>query len=210
MGEAELLTLIQGCRQQNRADQKMLYKTFYGFAMSICLRYANNRYEASEIMNQGFLKVFTNLHKYDESRPFKAWVGRIMMNTSIDYYRSNLKVAFMEDIEAAADIGHYDLPDRRLSYNDLLALIQQLPNAYRTVFNLFAIEGYSHEEIAKKLNISAGTSKSNLFKAREKLKSMIIKAEMYTGSNSAGSNDHFTSVTAVCIGVPFLINMIMR
>lgn len=210
MGEAELSTLIEGCLRQSRADQKMLYKTFYGFAMSICLRYANNRYEASEIMNQGFLKVFTNLHKYDETRPFKAWVGRIMMNTSIDYYRSNLKVAFMEDIDTVPDIGHEELPDRRLSYNDLLAMIQQLPNAYRTVFNLFAIEGYSHEEIAKKLNISAGTSKSNLFKAREKLKSMIIKAELYTRSNPAGSNDHFASVTAVCIGVPFLINMIMK
>ena len=189
MGEAELLQLINGCLQHNRADQKMLYKALYGFAMGICLRYAKNRYEASEIMNQGFLKVFTHLNKYDSNRPFKAWVGRIMMNTSIDYYRSNLKVAFMDDIDSAVNIGHDDLPDRKLNYNDLLAMIQQLPNAYRTVFNLFAIEGYSHEEIAEKLNISTGTSKSNLFKAREKLRTKIMRADSVV--QGTARNEHF-------------------
>jgi RNA polymerase sigma factor (sigma-70 family) len=153
MGEAELQQLIAGCLQHSRKDQKMLYKAFYGFAMSICLRYAGNRYEASEIMNQGFLKVFTNLQKYDTSRPFIAWVGRIMMNTSVDYYRSNLKLSLNDDLDAAEDIGHNDLPDQKLNYDDLISMVQQLPNAYRTVFNLFAIEGFSHEEIAAKLNI---------------------------------------------------------
>jgi RNA polymerase sigma-70 factor (ECF subfamily) len=210
MGEAELLQLVDGCRRQNRADQKMLYKAFYGFAMGICLRYTHNRYEASEIMNQGFLKVFTNLDKYDTNRPFKAWIGRIMMNTAIDHYRSNLKVAFMEDIDAAADIGHDDLPDRKMNYNDLLAMIQRLPNAYRTVFNLFVIDGYSHEEIAAMLNISTGTSKSNLFKAREKLKKMIAEAELTDGRSGSGTHDHFVSITAVLIGVPFLINIITQ
>ncbi|WP_426670432.1 RNA polymerase sigma factor [Mucilaginibacter sp. McL0603] len=172
----KLQKLIAGCMQQNRKDQKMLYKAFYGFAMSICLRYAGNRYEAAEIMNRGFLKVFTNLHKYNTDRPFIAWVGRIMINTSVDYYRSNLKLSLNDDLDAAEDIGHNDLPDQKLNYDDLLGMLQQLPNAYRTVFNLFAIEGFPHEEIAAQLNISTGTSKSNLFKAREKLKVMILNS----------------------------------
>src|SRR6185437_15244620 len=125
------------------------YKTFYGFAMGICLRYAGNRYQAAEIMNQGFLKVFTNLDKYDRDKPFKAWLGRIMINTSINYYRSNLKMAQMEDLDKAEGVRHFDTPDSKLSYDELLAMVQRLPQAYRTVFNLYAIEGYSHQEIGK-------------------------------------------------------------
>ncbi len=177
MQPSTLQELIAGCLQQNRKDQKMLYKAFYGFAMGICLRYAGNRYEAVEIMNQGFLKVFNNLHTFDTGRPFAPWVGRIMINVSVDYYRSNLKSSLNDDLDAAEDIGHNDLPDQKLNYDDLLGMVRQLPNAYRIVFNLFAIEGLSHEEIATQLNISAGTSKSNLFKARKKLKTMILNSE---------------------------------
>jgi RNA polymerase sigma-70 factor (ECF subfamily) len=210
MGEAELQKLIAGCLQQNRKDQKMLYKAFYGFAMSICLRYAGNRYEAAEIMNQGFLKVFTNLHKYDKDRPFIAWVGRIMMNTSVDYYRSNLKLSLNDDLDAAEDIGHNELPDQKLNYDDLLAMIQQLPNAYRTVFNLFAIEGFSHDEIAAQLNISTGTSKSNLFKAREKLKIMILNSGKLPDASSGDALHKIVTISAVTIGVSYLIELILR
>jgi RNA polymerase sigma-70 factor (ECF subfamily) len=210
MGEAELQQLIAGCLQQNRKDQKMLYKAFYGFAMSICLRYAGNRYEASEIMNQGFLKVFTNLHKYDTDRPFIAWVGRIMMNTSVDYYRSNLKLSLTDDLDAAEDIGHYELPDRKLNYDDLLSMVQQLPNAYRTVFNLFAIEGFSHEEIATQLGISTGTSKSNLFKAREKLKTMVLNSGRLPDNGSEDMRHKIIAIGAVSVGLSQLIELIMR
>ena len=177
MGKTELDQLLAGCRSRDQKDQKVLYKTFYGFAMSICLRYAVNRYEAAEIMNQGFLKVFLNLDKYNKNTPFKAWVGRIMINTSINYYQSNLKMARMDDLEKAVDFSHSELPDSKLRYEDLLAMVQKLPQAYRTVFNLYAIEGYTHEEIGKLLGISDGTSKSNLFKARYKLKKMVMDAE---------------------------------
>jgi RNA polymerase sigma factor (sigma-70 family) len=210
MGEAELQQLIAGCLQQNRKDQKMLYKAFYGFAMSICLRYAGNRYEASEIMNQGFLKVFTNLHKYDTDRPFIAWVGRIMMNTSVDYYRSNLKLSLTDDLNTAEDIGHYELPDRKLNYDDLLSMVQQLPNAYRTVFNLFAIEGFSHEEIATQLGISTGTSKSNLFKAREKLKTMVLNSGRLPDNGSEDMRHKIIAIGAVSVGLSQLIELIMR
>ena len=183
MGEEELHQLIGGCIKQERGSQKMLYKAFYGFSMGICLRYANNREEAAEVMNQGFYKVFTRIETYDTSRPFKAWLGKIMMNVSIDYYRANLKMAYTEDLDSAEYVTDGELADRKLNYDDLLAMIQKLPNAYRTVFNLFAIEGYSHEEIGEMLHISSGTSKSNLHKARQKLKQMVLESEQ-SGTNS--------------------------
>jgi len=188
--DKQLQELLAGCREQDRKHQKALYKLFYGFAMSICLRYAGNRYEAVEILNQGFLKVFMNLDKYDEGRPFKAWLGRIMINTSINYYRSNLRMAQMDDLEHAEHISQNNLPDpdSKLSYDDLIAMVHRLPQAYRTVFNLYAIEGYTHHEIGKLLDISEGTSKSNLFKARDKLKRMIMEAERLPDSRSG--NDY--------------------
>ena len=155
----------------------MLYQAFYGFAMGICLRYAGNRYEAAEILNTGFLKVMTNIDKYDTAKPFKAWLGRIMMNASIDYYRANLKVAYTEDLDTADDIGISEIATTKLNYDELLQMVQKLPEAYRTVFNLFAIDGYTHEEIGEMLGINPGTSKSNLHKARQKLQKMITYAE---------------------------------
>ncbi len=195
MGEEELHQLIRGCMKQDRKSQKVLYKTFYGFSMAICLRYAGNRDEAAEVMNQGFFKVFTRIESYDADRPFKAWLGRIMMNVSIDYYRANLKMAYAEDLDNAEHI--YDASvatDNNLNYNDLLAMVQQLPQGYRTVFNLFAIDGYSHEEIADMLNINIGTSKSNLFKARQKLKQMIADADASVNYNK---EINFTPVVAM-------------
>jgi len=177
MSEEELHKLIGGCINQDRKCQKVLYKAFYGFSMAICMRYARNRDEASEVMNLGFFKALTHIDRYDVSRPFKAWLGKIMVNASIDFYRANLKMAYTDDLDKAEHVTDGELVDRNLHYSDLLAMVQQLPQAYRTVFNLFAIEGYSHEEIGEMLNINAGTSKSNLHKARQKLKQMILDAD---------------------------------
>ncbi|MBE9662232.1 sigma-70 family RNA polymerase sigma factor [Mucilaginibacter myungsuensis] len=196
MVDEQLKQLITGCIEQDRKCQKQLYKLFYGFAMGICMRYTGNRDEAAEVMNQGFLKVFTHLAKFDQAKPFKAWLGRIMMNASIDNYRANLKMAYMDDIEKAEDISHDDLPDRKLAFDELLAMVQKLPNAYRTVFNLFAIEGYGHDEIGEMLGISAGTSKSNLFKARAKLKDMILQAEGDYRS-PGGNMVHYSTVAII-------------
>lgn len=196
MGDDELNELLQGCISHDRKSQKMLYKAFYGFAMAICLRYAGNRDDAAEVMNQGFMKVFTKIETFDATKPFKAWLGRIMMNVSIDHYRSNLKVAYAEDLENADHINDGTITDSNLNYQDLLAMVQQLPQAYRTVFNLFAIDGYSHEEIADMLNINIGTSKSNLFKARQKLKQMILTSDS-TASRDYNRGMDFTSAVAL-------------
>lgn len=198
MGEEGLHQLITGCLRQDRKSQKMLYKAFYGFSMGICLRYAGNRDQAAEVMNQGFFKVFTRIESYDFDKPFKAWLGKIMINTSIDYYRANLKMAYAEDLDKAEHMTDGELPDRNLSYSDLLAMVQQLPTAYRTVFNLFAIEGYSHEEIGEMLNISAGTSKSNLHKARIKLKKMVLEADAAANNKmNYGNGMDYNSIVAI-------------
>jgi len=195
MSEEELQQLIEGCRNQDRKCQKMLYKALYGFAMGICLRYAGNRYEASEILNTGFFKVMTNMEKYDPAKPFKAWLGRIMMNTSIDYYRSNLKVAYTEELDQADHVGVSESVTSKLGYDELLKLVQKLPEAYRTVFNLFAIDGYTHEEIGEMLGINPGTSKSNLHKARQKLQKMLQSAS--SGSGNAEIRHTSTSIVAI-------------
>lgn len=177
MEDEELHLIIKECIQKDRKCQQVLYKAFYGYAMGICLRYTNDRDEAVEVLNKGFFKVFTHLDRFDTTRPFKSWLGRIMMNTSIDHYRSNLKMAYVIDLEEASQVSIGDLSDSNLNYADLISMVQKLPPAYRTVFNLFAVEGYSHEEIAELLGISVGTSKSNLHKARKKLKQMIFLTE---------------------------------
>ena len=197
MGEEDLQKLINGCIKQDRKSQKALYKAFYGFAIGICLRYTGNRDDAAEVMNQGFLKVFNKIDTLDPSRPFKAWLGRIMINVSIDHYRANLKMAYSEDLENAENVDDGTFTDSALNYQDLLAMVQQLPQGYRAVFNLFAIDGYSHEEIAATLNISVGTSKSNLFKARQKLKQMILAASSRANNINYSSGNDYTSVIAI-------------
>lgn len=173
MAEKELQHLIDGCVRQERQSQEMLYQQLYGFAMKICLRCADNRGQAAEIVNEGFFKAFTNIGKYDSRWPFKAWLKKIMYHTSIDYYRSNLKWANMEELERSDYLVHDDSVERKLGYDDLLTMVQRLPPACRIVFNLYAIDGYSHEEIAQMTGISAGTSRSNLHKARQKLQQML-------------------------------------
>lgn len=142
--------------------------------MAICLRYATNKNEAIEILNDGFLKIFNHINSYDTSRPFKSWLSKIMANTAIDHLRSRKRISFAEDISQAYDLGVTDdTALDKLSYDEILQLVQNLPPAYKTVFNLYVMEGFQHQEIAAMLGISEGTSKSNLFKAKRILKEKI-------------------------------------
>jgi len=177
--------LRKDCMSGVAGSQKKLYYNFYGFAMGICLRYARNRDEAVEILNDGFYKVLTRLDKYDPSKPFLPWLSRIMTNTAIDHYRAELKHPITSDLaELEIKVEENDIQSK-LNYEDLLKLVQALPPGYRTVFNLFAIDGFTHEEIAKQLRISVGTSKSNLFKARQKLMSMLELNDTTTEINTS-------------------------
>lgn len=172
--------LIAGCCKKERSSQEALYRNFFGYGLSICLRYAQNREEAVEIMNDGFLKIFQHIQSFDTSRSFKTWLAKIMVNTSIDFLRSKKKLVFVDDINQVPEPGIDEKIVDKLSYEELLKLVQVLPPAYRMVFNLYVMEGYQHQEIAAMLRISEGTSKSNLFKAKKILKEKITKASMGT------------------------------
>jgi RNA polymerase sigma factor (sigma-70 family) len=145
--------------------------------MGICLRYSRTREEAVEILNDGYFKIFRKLDHYSPGLSFKGWLRKVMVNSAIDYFRRN------EKHYTNLDISHLQYKSERvtildtLSEKDILAAIQQLPESYRMVFNLFVIEGYKHDEIAIMLNISVGTSKSNLAVARNKLKRILMATD---------------------------------
>lgn len=168
-----LQALLKACQAGDRKSQDKLYRQFYGLAMGICLRYARSRDEAIEIVNDGFYKVLTNLNKYTPGLSFHGWLKTIMVNASIDHYRRNEKHYHQVDISYVK--GERMLPDvlDSLGEDVIIQAIQELPPSYRTVFNLYVLEGYKHAEIAQKLNISEGTSKSNLNVARIKLRKVL-------------------------------------
>jgi len=146
--------------------------------MTVCYRYSKNADDAKDLLQDGFVKVFTNLKKYNFKGSLEGWIRRIMVNTSIDFYRKNKNVFFVDDedgyimettkVESAENIYS------QFGVNDIMNAIQQLTPAYKAVFNMYALEGFSHKEIAEKLGINEGTSKSNLAKARRNL-IMILK-----------------------------------
>lgn len=141
-----------------------------------------------EILNDGFLRAFTKIHQYDTDYPFKPWLRKILIHAAIDYHRKYYKTEEPETKAYFAEKGTatYNLALDKLAYNDLLLLMQQLPPTYRLVFNLYVIDGLSHQDIAEQLNISVGTSKSNLARAREKLKLIFSQSQghyMKSGNN---------------------------
>ncbi|MDZ7934778.1 MAG: RNA polymerase sigma factor [Emticicia sp.] len=181
--------LLQKSVRGDRKSQEKLYRQFYGFAMGVCVRYTQSRDEALEIVNDSFLKVFLKGDQYDSKYPFKAWFRRIIVNTALDFYRSQQKHYFHENIEEAYDISSNDSsPLSQLNHEEILALVQRLPSGYKMVFNLFVIDGFSHEEIGNQLGISVGTSKSNLSRAREALRKMILKEERALPSSDFKEN----------------------
>lgn len=172
-----LQILLSGCEKNDRKSQKLLYKQFYGYAMSICFRYTHNEDDAMEVLNDAFMKVFTRIKQFDKSRSFKSWFRRILINTAIDHLKREMNYQNQLNIEDYEIKGHEWQADEHLMNEDLVQLIQKLSPAYRTVFNLFVIDGYSHEDISKMMQISVGTSKSNLAKARMKLREMLLKLD---------------------------------
>ena len=172
---------IQACINNEEWALKKIYEDHYSVMLPICMRYANNSNEALDILHDGFIKVFKNINKYKPGTSLMAWIKRLMINTSIDYYRKRVRQR-TDDIDAA-----YYLSDKspdvvsQMSAKEILNALQELSTAYRTVFNLFVIEGYPHKKIAEKLNISESTSRSNLVKARGKLKLILSKKHITLG-----------------------------
>lgn len=165
--------MITGCRDNDRQSQRTMYDRFYGYALAVALPYCTREEEAREVVNDAFLKVFTSIGRYDEVFPFTAWLRTIVVRTAINHYRKQLKDIAWCDLTEGLDMSVDDDFLSKMAAEDVAALVQKLPPAYRLTLNLFALEGYSHPEIAAMLGISVGASKSNLAKARARLKQMM-------------------------------------
>jgi RNA polymerase sigma factor (sigma-70 family) len=178
----ELTTHIQRCTLNDRDSQKKIYTTFYSFSMRICRQYTNNQDDAVEILNDGFLKIFREIHRYspaytDVMGSFKGWLRKVMVRVAIDHFRKNKKHRFTTDV----DNGIIQLSDTsedaldRISYQEILRSIQELSPVYKTVLSLYILEGRKHQEISTQLGISIGASKSNLAKARAQLQKILFQ-----------------------------------
>jgi RNA polymerase sigma factor (sigma-70 family) len=167
-----LRNLIKGCLKNDRKSQRNLYQHFYAYGLSICLRYSDNRDEAVELLNEAFMKTFMNLKKFDLSKSFTPWLRKILINTCINNFRKK-KIGFTTELGNNHDRQVSEDILSGISYQEILGMIRKLSPAYRAVFNLYVIEGYKHEEIAKMLDISVGTSKSNLAKAKMNMRTIL-------------------------------------
>jgi RNA polymerase sigma-70 factor (ECF subfamily) len=174
-GSTTIDKVIAGCAKGDRQCQRTVYEMFYGKMMGVCLRYTNNKEEARDLLHDGFIKVFENINKFNYSGSFEGWIRRIMVNTTIDHFRKNKNI-FVKDIDDFSNIATEE-PDidvlSQLRTEDIMKTVQTLSPAYRMVFSLYVIEGYSHKEVAEELGISVGTSKSNLAKAKHNLKRLF-------------------------------------
>lgn len=165
--------LIKKASEQNREAQQVLFNQFSPKMLGVCRQYVKDTHHAEDLMLQGFLKVFNNLKKFKGEGSFEGWIRRIMVNTCINYLRKKNPIQLTDEdyVFNEASIDNIE----NTSVEDIQKLIDKLPDGYKLVFNMYAIEGYKHFEIAKKLNISEGTSKSQLFKARKWLQESYIK-----------------------------------
>lgn len=167
--------LLDGCIAGKRKYQEMLYRQYYAFGMSVTLRYLPSREDALEVLNDSFLKVFQNFETYDVQKPFKTWFRRIIINTAIDFFRKKSKIVFQNELFQSEKEWSIE-PEfvRAMNGEEILALFEKLPNHYRLVFNLYEVEGYSHDEIAGMLDVSPGTSRSSLSRAKKMLKELYF------------------------------------
>ncbi len=173
--ETDFVTALS---RQERWAQQLLYEQHYGKMMGICLRYAGSRDEALDLLHEGFIKAFQNIKRYKPGTSITAWIRTIMVNTCIDYYRRNVRRR-TEDLDTVYAASTDD-PDvlSNLTEQEILGAVQELSPAYRAVFNLYVVEGYSHKEIGEALHITESTSRSNLVKARHKLQEYFASKRM--------------------------------
>lgn len=166
-----LIKLIQRCKKQDREAQEELYRLYSGKFFTLCLKYSAGYEEAKDNLQDGFIKIFQNIHQYKGKGTFEGWMTRVIINTALKKYQS--QSVFLSIEEDYPEEMQVETENEVLSKEFLIKIIQELPERYRLVFNLYALDGYSHKEISKLLKISEGTSKSNLSRARLKLKEKI-------------------------------------
>ena len=166
-------SIISDCIAGSRKAQAMLYHQFAPKMFGVCLRYAKDATEAEDNLQEGFIKVFTNLKNFRHDGSLEGWIRRIMINVSLEKIRKQHLLYPVEDVAVYDTVNFSDDVIAKISADDLMKLIQQLPPRYRLVFNLYVLEGMSHQEIAQEMDITQGTSKSNLARAREILKKKV-------------------------------------
>jgi RNA polymerase sigma-70 factor (ECF subfamily) len=166
--------LIKGCKAKEALAQRLVFERYAGKMFALCIRYIKDRSEAEEIMIGGFTKVFEKVNQFKSEGSFEGWIRRIMVNESLIYLRKNKNMYLEVDISEADREPNFQTLETELEAEDLMKMIQELPMGYRTVFNLYAIEGYSHQEIADQLGINVNTSKSQLSRARKILQKLLL------------------------------------
>lgn len=167
--------LIKSCIRGDSKSQRLLYDNYVKQMYGICLRYAKSADDAKDILQDGFVKVFTKLHQFGFNGSFEGWLKRIFINTALLHYRDQKKHMYHEDVYEQSAIEHSDFTVEKISVKELLLAMQELAAGYRTVLNLYVVEGYSHAEIAEMLGVSEGTSKSQLSRARVLLAEILKK-----------------------------------
>ncbi len=170
--------LIDRCRKEDSKAQEMLYKRFYAYAMAICVRYCINRDDALEAVNDAFIKLFKTIKTFEHNRLIKPWFRQIVVNSAIDNRRKNLKHANVLDIETATEPIKNPEIISKISAQEILGLLKELPEMHRVVFNLYEIDGYTHEEIADILEMPSSSSRVYLSRAKERLRK-LVKAHFY-------------------------------
>lgn len=165
--------LIAACIRREKWAQKIIYETYYTEMLYICMRYAKDELQAEDILHESFIKVFRSIHKYKPNTALNAWIKRIVVNSAIDQYRKNARNRHADISETSHMIAPNIDAHSRCSEQEILLCVQALSDRYRTVFNMYVMEGYSHGDIAQKLQISESTSRSNLAKARAKLRDLL-------------------------------------
>ncbi len=174
--------LISGCIKGDRTMQRQLYEQFASQMLVVCMRYSKSKDDAQDILQEAFIKVFNHIEHFRQESSLGFWIKRIVINTALNYYRKGVYLYPHYDIEEVQHVGAEDVEISKYNFKELLSLLQSLPQGCQTIFNLYAIEGYKHREIAEMLHINEGTSKSQYARARSLLKEMITeKGEMKHG-----------------------------
>jgi RNA polymerase sigma-70 factor (ECF subfamily) len=169
--------LVKSCLKGEKSSQRQFYDLYSRKMMGVCLRYANDVADAEDFLQEGFIKVFQKLKSFEFKGSLEGWVRKIIINSILDTLRKQGNVSFTEHIDLANSIEESSSIYQQLNAKELLKIIQELPIGYRTVFNLYAIEGYQHNEISKMLNITESTSKSQYLKAKEQLQKRVISEQ---------------------------------
>ncbi|TCO07405.1 RNA polymerase sigma factor [Natronoflexus pectinivorans] len=190
---SRLNEIIPACRNGDRKAQKELYELFAPKMFAVCIRYSKNRVEAEDYLHEGFIKVFEKIDQYGNKGSFEGWVRRIMVNTILEGYRKNKQMVVLDESQLKDENTDHEADEptdeeASVKLEEVMTIIEQLPEKYSLVFNLYVLEDYSHEEISKKLGISIGTSKSNLSRARQWIKKRLSEEKKTASVNEIWQN----------------------